>query len=124
MLRLRGQFYQRESREKGGVTMSAAARAEMPVGTRQFLRVRCETNSGGRECRIMDLSSAGAFIESFVPPVTGSHVNVRFRLPGGETIRTNGVVKYHQFKIGFGLEFTDLSSTDKGLISSFLNSRP
>ena len=103
--------------------MSAVARAKKPVGTKQFLRVRCETKSGGRECRVMDMSPTGAFIESFVPPVTGSSVNLRFSLPGGKTIRTSGIVKYHQFKVGFGLDFTDLSSTDRGLISSFVDSR-
>jgi len=103
--------------------MSAVARAKKPVGTKQFLRVRCETKSGGRECRVMDMNQEGAFIESFVPPVTGSKVSLRFRLPGGETIRTNAIVKYHQFRVGFGLEFTDLSSSDRGLISNFLDSR-
>jgi len=102
--------------------MSAAARAKKPLGTKQFLRVRCETNNGGRECRVMDMNSKGAFIESFVPPITGSTVNLRFRLPDGQTIRTNGIVNYHQFKVGFGLEFTDLSSSDRTLISSLLDS--
>jgi|ERR1700733_2294636 hypothetical protein len=103
--------------------MSAVARAKKPLGTKQFLRVRCETKNGGRECRVMEMNQNGAFIESFVPPVTGSSVNLRFRLPGGQTIRANGIVKYHQFKVGFGLEFTDLSSADRGLLTNFLDSR-
>lgn len=100
--------------------MSAAVRAGRPAGSKALLRVRCETGDGGRDCQMLDLNSSGAFIECFVPPLTGSKVNLRFRLPSGHTVCAGGVVKYHQFKIGFGLEFTGLSSTDRDQIASFL----
>ena len=96
--------------------MVAAAHAEKARAAMPLLRVRCETTGLGRECRIMDLSHKGAFIESFVPPVTGTKVSLRFQLPNGHLICAAGVVKYHQFKVGFGLEFTELSSSDRSQI--------
>ena len=69
---------------------------------------------------MLDLNSGGAFVECFVPPVKGSKVNLRFRLPGGHTVCADGIVSYHQFKLGFGLEFTDLSTSDRDQITHFL----
>jgi hypothetical protein len=100
--------------------MSATALAGQVAARKQLLRVKCETTGLGRECRIMDLSPSGAFIESFVPPVTGSKVTLQFRLPNGHMVCAAGLVKYHQFKIGFGLEFTELSSSDQTQIAGFV----
>ena len=100
--------------------MSAAAYAEKKAIRTPLLRVRCETSGGGRECRIMDLTSSGAFIESFVPEVTGTRVGVQFQLPNGHIVCTAGIVQYHQFRVGFGVEFTDISSKDRSQIGSFL----
>ena len=100
--------------------MSAAVRAGRPAGSKAVLRVRCETSDGGRDCLMLDLNSGGAFVECFVPPVTGSKVNLRFRLPGGHTVCADGIVKYHQFKLGFGLEFSGLSTSDRDQITHFL----
>lgn len=85
-----------------------------------FLRARCEINGSGRDCRILDLKSNGAFIESFVPTVTGTRVTLRFDLPNGHQVCTGGVVRYHQFKVGFGIDFTDLSSSDCEQINSLV----
>ena len=99
--------------------MSATALAGQVTAPKHLLRVKCETTGGGRECRIMDLSETGAFIESFVPLVTGSEVTLQFQLPNGHMVCAAGVVKYHQFKIGFGLEFTELSASDRNQITGF-----
>jgi hypothetical protein len=100
--------------------MSAAAIAWRSAERKPLLRVRCETDSGARDCLILELNSCGAFIESFVPLVTGSSVGLRFCLPNGHTVFARGVVKYHQFKIGFGVEFTHLSMSDRRQISNFV----
>jgi hypothetical protein len=99
--------------------MSAVAYAGYSKELMPLLRVRCETKAGTRDCRILDLNSKGAFVESFVPPITGSTVSLNFLLPGGETVSASGVVKYHQIKLGFGLEFTDLSTRDRERIRRF-----
>jgi hypothetical protein len=92
--------------------MSASAPARAPRSG-AILRASCRAPGGRRECRILSLDSRGAFIESFVPPVTGSIVELQFQLPNGHLIRAAGLVKYHQFKVGFGVEFTELSDSDR-----------
>jgi hypothetical protein len=101
------------------IAMSAVAYAGYAKEPKGLLRARCETREGAMDCRILDLNSNGAFIESFVPPVTGSTVCLNFMLPSGETVSASGVVKYHQFRLGFGLEFTELSGKDRDRIRSF-----
>jgi hypothetical protein len=78
-----------------------------------FLRARCEVGGVGRDCRIMSLNSNGAFVESFVPATTGSKVTLRFQLPNGHEVTTSGVVRHHEFRVGFGVDFTNLSSLDR-----------
>ena len=85
-----------------------------------LLRARCEIDGFGRDCRILDLKSRGAFIESFVPAVTGTSVKLRFDLPNGHQVCTGGIVRYHQLKVGFGIEFTDMSAFDHEQISGFV----
>lgn len=85
-----------------------------------MLRVRCEINGSGRECRILELNSRRAFVESFVPAVTGSRVRMNFHLPNGHQVCASGVVTHHKFKIGFGVDFTDMSGSDRDQIDSFL----
>jgi hypothetical protein len=98
----------------------SAARAEIARAEKPLIKVRCETAGTGRDCRILDLNPAGAFVESFVPLTTGSRVSLRFHLPNGQPISVNGLVNYHQFKVGFGVQFIDLTSTDRDSISSFV----
>jgi hypothetical protein len=86
--------------------------------SRQFLRARCEVNGKNRDCRILEINPRAAFIESFVPAVTGSKVTLHFRLPNGHQVCTDGVVSHHQFKVGFGVDFVDLSARDRNEITS------
>ncbi|HYP28145.1 MAG TPA: PilZ domain-containing protein [Blastocatellia bacterium] len=86
----------------------------------QFLRARCEVNGSGRDCRILELTPRGAFIESYVPAVTGSDVSLQFRLPNGHHVSARGVVSYHKFTEGFGVDFNRLSSADREQISSLV----
>lgn len=92
--------------------MSASAPARAPRAA-AILRASCQAPGGRRECRILSLDSRGAFIESFVPPVAGSRVQLQFQLPNGHTVCAAGLVRYHQFKVGFGVEFTELSESDR-----------
>ena len=86
-----------------------------------FLRARCETNGNGRDCRLLNLTSRRAFVESYVPPVTGSQVTLHFRLPNGHQICTSGVVSHHKFSEGFDVNFTDLSAYDREQINGLLS---
>lgn len=85
-----------------------------------LLRVRCEVNGLRRDCRILELNPRRAFIESFVPAPTGSEVRLSFALPNGHQVCTAGVVSSHQFRVGFGVDFTGLSPFDHEQISSLI----
>jgi hypothetical protein len=84
------------------------------------LRGHCEVNGSPRDCRIFDLGPDRVFVESFVPAVRGSTVQLRFRLPNGHRVSTNGVVSHHEFKSGFDVEFTDMSPADREQINSLV----
>jgi hypothetical protein len=99
--------------------MSAAATKRLENEPDRLLRVRCESGGTGRVCRILDLNQRGAFIESFVPLTAGSSVSLSFSLPNGHPVSVEGVVDFHQFKVGFGVEFIGLSNRDRDQIASF-----
>ena len=82
------------------------------------LRGSCEVNGSSRDCRILNLTGEGAFIESFVPAVRGSKVVLHFQLPNGHSVTASGLVKHHHFKSGFDVEFSGISSSDRKQLSS------
>ncbi|MCI0489692.1 MAG: PilZ domain-containing protein [Blastocatellia bacterium] len=93
---------------------------DINTDSQNLLRARCEVNGYGRDCRILDLKSHGAFLESFVPAVTGTRVTLRFDLPNGHQVCTGGIVRYHQFKVGFGIDFVDMPPSDAEQIVSLV----
>ena len=88
--------------------------------SQNLLRGHCEVNGQVRDCRILDLKSNGAFVESFVPAVTGTRVTLRFNLPNGYQVCTGGIVGYHQFKVGFSVNFIDIPESDAAQITSLV----
>jgi hypothetical protein len=99
-----------------GVCASSNNRAESDG----FLRARCEINGSGRDCRLLNIDARRAFVESFVPAVTGSEVTLHFRLPNGHQVCTAGIVTHHRFKFGFDVDFTELSAFDREQINSLV----
>ena len=97
--------------------MSAVASAGRSRQIGESIHVRCETNDGGRDCRVVELKSDGAFIESFVPPLTGSRVNLLLHLPDGDGSAA-GVVTSHKFTVGFGVAFTDVPAGDRKALAA------
>lgn len=85
-----------------------------------FIRARCEVNGSARDCRLTNISSRKAFVESFVPAITGSEVKLHFQLPNGHSVCTTGVVTHHRFKFGFDVDFTAMSSRDQEQINNLL----
>ena len=77
------------------------------------LRARCEAQGSGRDCRLFNLTPRRAFIESFIPHVTGTQVLLRFNLPNGHQVCTTGVVSNHNFAEGFDVDFTGISAADR-----------
>jgi hypothetical protein len=97
--------------------VGACAPAGDRTEIRNFLRARCEMNGNGRDCRIVNLTAEGVFVESYVPAVTGSRITLSFRLPNGHQVCTPGVVSDHRFQVGFSVEFVDLSPHDRNQIN-------
>ena len=98
--------------------VGACARAGGRTESQNWLRARCELNGSGRDCRILNLTGEGVFVESYVPAVTGSTVTLSFRLPNGHQVCTPGLVSDHRFQLGFSVEFIDLPLQDRDQINS------
>lgn len=100
--------------------VGACASAKDGIELRNFLRARCELNGSGRDCRIISLTTQSVFVESFVPPVTGSKVRMWFRLPNGHQVCAAGMVTEHRFQEGFSVDFIELAQRDREQIDSLL----
>ncbi len=100
--------------------MSACAPAGDRTELQDFLRARCEINGSGRDCRILNLTAQRVFVDSFVPALTGTNVTLRFRLPNGHQVNTGGIVSDHKFKVGFSVDFVNLSAQDRDQINGLL----
>lgn len=85
-----------------------------------ILRARCEVNGNKRDCRLLNIDAHRAFVESFVPVITGSEVKLHFRLPNGHHVSTTAIVTNHRFKFGFDVDFTGMSSHDREQINSLI----
>lgn len=85
---------------------------DLKGNSQNLLRGHCEVNGHVRDCRIFDLKASGAFVESFVPAVTGTKVILRFNLPNDYQVCTGGIVRYHEFTVGFGVDFVDIPESD------------
>ncbi len=67
-----------------------------------------------------DVSMGGMFLETTDPPAPESKVALRFNIDdGGETIIAQGKVLYCVAKLGIGIEFTEISPSDRGRIASY-----
>ncbi len=67
-----------------------------------------------------DVSVGGMFLETPDPPAPDSKVALRFNIAdGGETIIAQGKVLYCVAKLGMGIEFTEISPTDRVRIAGY-----
>ena len=96
--------------------MSAVASAGRKV--EESIHVRCETRKGARHCRVLELQSDSAFIESFVPLRTGAKVSLLLHLPDGD-VSAAGVVTNHRFTVGFSVTFTEVSAAGRRAIARY-----
>jgi hypothetical protein len=87
-------------------------------------RYRLPTTLEWRPCRLIDVSTAGAAIEPFVPlnfDSRGSPVDVQFKLPGiDETFELHGDIRHttrnSEGHIRLGIEFAHLTASDVRLL--------
>jgi hypothetical protein len=63
--------------------------------------------------RTVDISATGCFIDTLGPAEVGEMLNLRLTLPDGEFISVQGVVMYQMPSVGFGVQFTQISDSDR-----------
>lgn len=98
--------------------MSAVASVGRSRVYEKPIHVKCQTMEGSRHCKVLELKSDSAFIESFVPVFTGSKVNLLLHLPTGDVMAA-GIVTSHRFAVGFDVAFTEISHTDQKALVGF-----
>lgn len=104
---------------------------------RQAPRVACEVDIGFQsETNFFtgfseDISEGGLFISTYDFKPMGTQIDVNFTLPSGYTVIAQGVVRWirdlnpltPEMEPGMGVQFTDLSTEDKGAINDYLTQR-
>lgn len=86
-----------------------------------FTEVQYEGAGIHAETRISDINLAGVFIDALSPLPVGAAVNLKFTLPGGQRITTEGIVVHSQPSIGMGVAFTGLKAEDARLIQEAID---
>lgn len=103
-----------------------------PSIKRRYLRkdiatpVKFEWNKEMRSCLTTTLGEGGLYAQTLLPPPVGAIIRVEFELPDGHRIAVNSEVRhslentYGSLPAGFGVQFLDLSETDRQRIISLV----
>lgn len=75
-----------------------------------LLEILWESAAGNYEARTSDISLGGCFIDTIGQVAVGETISFKLRLLSGQWIELQGEVKYELPRIGFGVEFKDLSA--------------
>ena len=88
-----------------------------------FLKAYCYGRLGNAPCLITDMSEAGMGVRSTLPRNAGDEVTAAWRFVGDDKpFRISGIVR--RVAAGtLGLEFLDISASDRYRIVQFLNSQ-
>jgi hypothetical protein len=81
-----------------------------------FTEVQYEGAGVNAETRISDINLSGVFIDALSPLPVGASLKLKFTLPGGHRVATEGKVVHSQPGIGMGVAFTSLTPEDARLI--------
>jgi len=81
-----------------------------------------DTGSGRFETDLLDLSAAGAFLNSVLPFPEHQALTLRFKL-GSSEITVPAEVCYSIQHVGFGVRFVDLREEDRKRIEQFVRIR-
>jgi uncharacterized protein (TIGR02266 family) len=90
---------------------------------RKPLLVKVEYESAGArvKARINNIGTLGVFIETDSPLPVGVHLRLRFTLPSGRMIETDGVVAHRQTGAGMGIAFVSIGAEEVGHIRQFID---
>ena len=79
-----------------------------------------EGPTGNHETRVMDVSEEGCYIDSISEANVGEEVTVRMQLPDGEELTISGVVAHYSPRVGFGVRFSQLDSSQLEKLRSLI----
>src|SRR5687768_5530036 len=82
--------------------------------------VELEFSSGKRAARISDISAGGCYIDTIAQVPVGDVLKLQISATGGETVVFNGRVAYVLDGFGFGVEFTDLTDSQREFLQRIL----
>jgi hypothetical protein len=92
------------------------------IRTQVHTRVTGDTGQGKFETGMLDLSTAGAFLESVLPFPVGTPLTLKFKLDSG-WITVPSEICYSIEHVGFGVRFVDLIKQDRDRIATYLGNR-
>src|SRR5215469_15111998 len=67
--------------------------------------------------RVVDLNLSGAFIETLEEFHQDEECHLSLTLPGGKTVRPDCVVRYIHSGLGIGIEFQNLTTESRALLT-------
>ncbi len=92
---------------------------------RKFPRVRLATQVQSEGDVMLtysrDVSLGGMFVESKVPPPTGTILTLRFNLDNEASVEAKAVVTYQVKKFGMGVQFLDLTPEHRKSIEDYVS---
>jgi hypothetical protein len=106
---------------------------ESPSIKRRYLRkdyvtpVSFEWGGETRSCLTTTLGEGGLYAQTLLPPPVGERIRIHFELPSGLKIAVTGEVRhslentYGSLPAGFGVQFLDLSESDRQSIIQMVN---
>lgn len=78
-----------------------------------LVEVLWEGRAGRYQARTTDLSERGCFVDSIGHALLGEHLQFKLKLPSGDWLEIEGDVTFTDPRIGFGVEFSEMSDGDR-----------
>ncbi|HEV2912294.1 MAG TPA: PilZ domain-containing protein [Pyrinomonadaceae bacterium] len=75
------------------------------------------TGESLRGGKITSLSTRGCFVQTRSEAVAGQTISIRIRLPTERWMLLEGEVKHILRRVGFGVQFTEMSEGDAGMLA-------
>src|SRR5262245_44725261 len=87
------------------------------------LPMRFEDMSGAQEARVEDISLGGCFVTTPGQVNEGDTITVEINFPSGEWLKLQGKIVVCHPGIGFGIEFSPLSTEEERKLAELLTDR-
>jgi len=88
-----------------------------------LVEVQWEGTAGRYQARTTDVSERGCFVDSVGHALDGEHIKFKLRLPNGEWLDIEGDVTFTDPRIGFGVQFSEMSDEDQKKLQLLVKAR-